>query len=220
MGSTIQSTINETTERDETTRKSLGHQKPPRPKLFVALRIDAERYCASKLFSGSLRSRRVGKFVLQALLEASAQDFAFPYDYNPPSQRLQILQVFDVAFRVLSEPLLPKLHVRRRGRAFSASRVPVPKAAVHEYHGLALGHDYVRPSREILPVQPESETMPVQPRPNRLLRFGILGGDSRHKPASSFLRQAIHDITLIEIASDRLLGCLMIILLESAEKLA
>ena len=87
---------------------------------------------------------------------------ALPDDGYPPSGIKEVTPVPSVSRHVLGELGLPEVSARRRGRRVSATRMPVPEAAVHEAYGFEASKHEIRSSRETSTVQPVSETASVK----------------------------------------------------------
>ena len=72
-----------------------------------------------------------------------------------------------------------------------ASPVPVPEAAVDEYHGLVLRQHNIRPPRQLLSVKPEPIPHAVQQAPDHLFRCRVFAANARHVPGAASFGQAV-----------------------------
>jgi hypothetical protein len=97
----------------------------------------------------------------------------------------------------------PELHSGLRHVGHSASRMPVPEAAMHKDDEAVLRQDNVRSARQVLSMQAEAVSKSVQSRPHNPLRARVLGPDPGHVLASLLGCQAIHAGWL----TSSLLGC-------------
>ena len=70
--------------------------------------------------------------------------------------------------------------------------MPVPEAAMHEYHLAAPGENDIRMAGEPRPVKSKSIAEGMNEAPDEKLRFAVLAADSRHALAAGGWRKRIH----------------------------
>lgn len=97
------------------------------------------------------------------------------------------MNLFLISFNILSELVRPFLTILLWSRGVSTSPMSVPETAVHEYRQLVLGHDYVRPARQLPDMQSIPKPLGVQIVSYLQFRLGIFSPNSRHhaRPGSA-----------------------------------
>jgi hypothetical protein len=118
---------------------------------------------------------------------------ALPQNNHFPSQFPQPILVFAVPFHRSSKFGEPKLRPGGGGVGSRASRMAVPKAAMHENHGGIFGQDDIGAARQIFSVQPEPESHSMKQRANLDFRLGVPGPHPPHNFASFFGGNGIHE---------------------------
>ena len=105
---------------------------------------------------------------------------ALPDDGHSPSGIEEVASVPSVSLHIFRELGLPEVRARRRGRRVSATRMPVPEAAVNEAHGFEASEHEVRSSGEAPIVHSVSETAGVKCPSESELRLRAPAPDPRH----------------------------------------
>lgn len=120
---------------------------------------------------GRLRRYQQTKKGNEALRQSfSVSHFTFPYDFDAPILGSKRASRLLVAGHIGFELFRPKLGPGRRYARFSASRMPMPEAAVDENHRPPRRGHQVRPPRQSGPMQPKAVTEPMQERSD--VKFG------------------------------------------------
>ena len=137
---------------------------------------------------------------------AAVADFAFPDHEHGPAHSPQLRTVGLVALLVPVQLRLPILKAGTRDSSGTATRVQVPKAAVHENH-FPLGRKYnVGASRQIGSMKPVAETTAMQKASDLTLRLGVLALDAPHILASAIWRKMIHSLSKYRFSRSPIAG--------------
>lgn len=110
---------------------------------------------------------------------------AFPYDQDLPSPGPKLPGISRIPSHVATELLAPESPVGSRGRGKSAIPMPMPIAAVNEYHRLVSGEDKIRPTRKMPSVKTESKAGRMQISAHGHFGSGVGRSNPAHHPGSS-----------------------------------
>ena len=88
---------------------------------------------------------------------------AFPDDPHPPSRRLQLFTVLPISLHIARELLLPEIRVAGWVCAEPAAIMPMPEAAMNEYHRAEPGKNQIRPAGQMSRVESVAITGSMQP---------------------------------------------------------
>ena len=116
---------------------------------------------------------------------------ALPDNKDTPSLVFELASCLFMSVDVLLKLLHPEVYTAFRGVCKSASRMPVPEAAVNEDHCLELWQDNIRGSGKRFNMQSEAVPHSVQQTSHNLLGTCVLRSDPGHVPASFLFRQWI-----------------------------
>ena len=105
---------------------------------------------------------------------------ALPNDGHSPSGIKEVTSIPSVSLHVFRKLGLPEVSTRRRCRRVSATRMPVPVAAVNEAHGFEASEHEVRSPWETSIVQSVSEASGVKCQSKSKLGLCTSAPDSRH----------------------------------------
>jgi hypothetical protein len=97
-----------------------------------------------------------------------------------------------VSFDILSKFFIPLFAILFRIGRISASLVSVPETTVHKYQQLVLGHDDVRPARQLSIMQSVAKSIRVQIASHLQLRLGIFPPDTRHHAGAGSAIDYVH----------------------------
>jgi hypothetical protein len=134
--------------------------------------------------------------VHQLAEEPRVLNFTLPNHLNPPSCCEQLPYLTTISLHIVVKLLVPKGDPTLWQIGEPASRVPVPKASMHEDHSSIAWKDQIRATWKPRIMQPEPESGAVQKASNSQLRRGVLTPDSRHHPAAGLLVNDVYCFVL------------------------
>lgn len=109
---------------------------------------------------------------------------AFPDDGDTPAKIAKRCCVAGVPVDISLELSFPKICICPWRGCKSAALVPMPKAAMHEYHGPVLREHEIRGAWEASNMQPVAEPTGKKTGAKHPLRPSILSADARHHAAA------------------------------------
>lgn len=107
-----------------------------------------------------------------------------PHDGHAPAEIIKSRHMTGITVNISLEFLPPEILVCPGSRGVSTAFMPVPEAAMNEYHGPVLRKDQVRRARQFLYMKPVSESPRKQGKTQHPLRAGVLAANARHHAAA------------------------------------
>ena len=125
-----------------------------------------------------------------------ALDFAFPKHDSTPPGATQAAKIQPIAFAVALKLALPELSIGGRESPGWTTWMKVPPTTVDENSQPMGGKHYVRPARQVSPMEPESEAKSMEKRANLQLRLRVTAANVTHDLAAArgrkHVRAALH----------------------------
>jgi hypothetical protein len=107
-------------------------------------------------------------------------ELTFPYDHGKPTEPQQPRPVSSVANTIAEKLRGPVFLIGLRNVCITASRMLVPKAAVHKDDFLAACENQIWVTRKFTTMEPKTVAQLVSEASNKQFRFGILRPDPAH----------------------------------------